>query len=777
VSFAFARPAQLLRMLRRSLPLLLWLLLLCVPGLVIQLNSFPERRLQASSPLLLLLGILAITLHLEQLLRNRSALQQPLEWRSLALLGCCLAGWGLAPWLPQAPAFCWILGGAALFASSTLSWMREWQSGTQRFREPLILWLLFSLLFFFSGIRHAHSVGEHSGDEAHYLTQALSLWEDGDLDLHNNLPGDPPESKRGHYHISPNARDGHWYSWHSAGLSYLLAPTLPLPMPFRYLLLAMLAALGPAALYRALRLESASIRCAAFASAGVGLSLYSVVYASRALPESSGASLVMLGFLAVLQQAKAPLRSAMLCALCVGLLPWLQSRFLPPALTLMGSYGLEGLLRLPNWKRRFQLLLPFSLACFILLSLYKLHSYGMFVGGQAYPVEDLLFSDLKGLWHTLGSFRGVITSFPFFLAALLSLFPQFRSRETRMQALYALLLFLSVWLSSCATEWFTGGSTVPGRFLLVISLPICSLGIRSWKLQCAGGRLFLHGWLLWISPLLLLLHMILLPLLGTGFYLPFVQLAQHPAMAPVPELFYDPYQTWQAGAAAALCLILILLERKALSRPLPTTLCISSCLLVFILGSHAITIPDEQRVYRSGIRLEIAPLQGYLWRAAGKRNPVVDLFSGSNRNPWQGMRGPKNVSSEDRGRLDDGRWISLPYVPENDWAGRGYRWATLTAPYRPPEAKHLFALQGELRGDSPVELVLREGQELLGRWQLDANTQVDLRGSFETRNRGDLYVLVRFLEAEAPTELECSGLWITVYTPAMLQRGRIRLQP
>jgi len=53
--------------------------------------------------------------------------------------------------------------------------------------QPWIAIGLLTVFFTMTGLYWTFASGAHSGDEGHYLIQAVSLYEDGDLDIRNNL--------------------------------------------------------------------------------------------------------------------------------------------------------------------------------------------------------------------------------------------------------------------------------------------------------------------------------------------------------------------------------------------------------------------------------------------------------------------------------------------------------------------------------------------------------------------------------------------------------------
>ncbi|MCB1101773.1 MAG: hypothetical protein KDL10_05390, partial [Kiritimatiellae bacterium] len=272
------------------------------------------------------------------------------------------------------------------------------------------------------------------------MVQAESLWEDGDLDLYNNL-GQPEEDQKNHFHISPNARDGHWYSWHPFGLSWFLAPALPAGDWVAHLVIACFAATALAGVMVLMRRLGAD-RSSAWLVLGLwSLGLFWFIYASRLLPEVPGAAMAVWCFWAIDARREAPGRSALVLTLCAGLMPWLHTRFLPLAGILCLCYGIAGLaqsLRDRSWKP----LRPVAAAAagsVLLLGLYFRVHLQLFAGAAPYPSGSLLLAYPMGMWQALGSARGILYALPLAAVLLPAGFIALTRKELRGPASVALL--------------------------------------------------------------------------------------------------------------------------------------------------------------------------------------------------------------------------------------------------------------------------------------------------------------------------------------------------
>lgn len=404
----------------------------------------------------------------------------------------------------------------------------------------LVLTVFYALL----GLYWTQSIGAHSGDEGHYLVQAESLYEDGDLDIRDNLErGIGAEAVdrigRDTFHVSPFSRGAHWYSFHAAGLPLILAPFVPGGAVARHLVLGLIVALTVCAVWRLCRRAGASIGAAFFVGAGFFGSLYGMVYAVRCLPEMLGACLIAWLCWAICVQADWPWRSALVGAFCCALLPWAYLRFYPAALLGVFLYVLFGLRAFESGLRR-----SLRLLCFVFLSAGGILYYHyiqnlMYDGGWAHPVGDVLFSHPRGLWLIFTNpHAGLLNVFPLAigLVAAAIAFPLVAPTQRRM-AFVVSAFFGVIWLTSCSGFNYFGGATLGGRFLFAV-LPLLLPGLAVLWDHVAGPARFWLVFLALVSVALGVLELIYLPQLGKTFVFPYQGL---PVVAPLLEGLPQPF--------------------------------------------------------------------------------------------------------------------------------------------------------------------------------------------------------------------------------------------
>ncbi len=770
--------------------LLCWIPALWLRGSVLRIqvpDAFDAVLL--SPPILLFLGallvlFLAIRLHarLPGNAIRRQAAQRRASWIPFAISIACMA----FPWWP------WFTGSVFhLVLPGLLAWnIRVWLSNDHEAWQPPVWmhrgarWIPLcvlggvTLLHTFTGLYFTSAVGEHAGDEGHYLIQARSLWEDGDLDIRNNF-GDPSGIQRAYVHISPNSIGDKWYSWHSPGLSFLLAPTAGAGLWARHLVLGFCSGLALCGLYQLAVLLGARIRHAWLLVCLTAASTFWSVYASRALPEVLGAALAIWGLYGVFMQARHPWTSLLPVCMAIGFLPWVQTRFLPMVPVLWGAYGLQGLLQQhESWRVKLPRLAFFSALSLGLLLVYRFAQLSMFTNGSSYDADGLLFSSPAGLWHILASCRGILYMFPLFafaFAALLYALVRKKS-SSRLPAVYAILLFASVWLSSCATVWFTGGACLPGRFLLVTLLPM--LAITAVVLRKAPPA-FLFGTLIagMYSVCIFVAMLSVLPSFGKSFGTPHTLEVIHPFYGMMARFLYDPYTGLAIFPAMAIYLGALLL--LALPRRYPILIAVSSALMLLALvltagyAEQNAPSPRQHAAMLARFRLHGKYLMLVPWsnpqRVPRPIQEVIDRFHGIA--PTE----TKHITTRDLGVLVDEKWISLPYVETNDWNQRPYRWATIVPPFPAGKGASCYvAISGQLQGSAIAHLAIREGSMTHLEKKLEPGAPVNESIAFESHGRGDVYVLLRFEEGDG--QFLNHATHAGIFPRGLLEKGLIQLE-
>jgi len=253
---------------------------------------------------------------------------------------------------------------------------------------PGVVFLALFVAYMAVGGRLLCTKGFHSGDEAHYLIQAVSLWEDGDLDLANNLGDDFVFTREcfERYHIAPMSSRGQAHSWHPFGLSLLLLPGYVLAGKFgaTVTMAALGAAVGALMFTMARRIAgdaaTAGRVCATFA-----LTMPQIIYAVRAYPELPAAGAVMLAYyLLMLGDCDRRLWRYLVAGVALGYLPWLLiRRFHAPWLALNAAAVLK--LRKRSDLRYWLALLAPQIALIGVLSWINAYRYA---GNEVYPDFD-----------------------------------------------------------------------------------------------------------------------------------------------------------------------------------------------------------------------------------------------------------------------------------------------------------------------------------------------------------------------------------------------------
>gem|GEM_PF-3834600 len=459
----------------------------------------------------------------------------PLSLLPLACVPLLVADKLTAFWNTNAPIF-FLLIIISIVLTRFLSPLLDHQDKQSR---GTIVWavliLLFSLtVYATSGFIFSSTVGEHVGDEGHYLIQARSLYEDGDLDLKNNIldslddQEDPAAVCLFNYHIAPNSRDGAWYSWHPYGLSVLLAPTTLWGLTGRHIALGFISGLGLAGLFLLCRRMGSGTLASLLAVLSLGTSVYWGLYSMRALPEVLGGTLAIWTFWAIATQQQRPWLTLLVAAACCVFMPFAQTRFVPVSLMGIGLYGLFGLLGHEPLKTKLFRLSAFTLLCIAGYGLYLAIQTSMFSGGGSYPIRETLFSYPIGAWAVLASDRGLVSIFPVFLWLAGAMVVWFiTDKANRLFCLGIAATFLACLLTSNTYPGYTGGSSLPGRYLVVV-VPLLFVAAAVMLERAEGiGRAIFFGLSLF-STLLLVSTLFHLENVGRAFILPIHRLSSFP---------------------------------------------------------------------------------------------------------------------------------------------------------------------------------------------------------------------------------------------------------
>lgn len=392
------------------------------------------------------------------------------------------------------------------------------------------------------GFAFTSAIGPHAGDEGHYLLQMRSLYEDGDLDLRNNLlaMGETHFEQRRHILlISFRPRGDHVYSWLPYGLPVLLAPLHRAGFPAIHAVLGLLAGLGLLGTYRLCRASGADRTPALVLVGVIGASTLWAVYSARVLPEILSATLLVWTAWAVARQVERPTLTAVTGALCGAGMMFAHPRLIPLSLLCAATYFLLGVARTATRKSA----ILFSAIYGCLAAGYAAIQFSMFVGGTAYEAKLALFGYPAGAWGILAENRGILASFPA-IAWLLAANVEWLRRDSthRPVAALALLVFFANLAVNCTNVWYLGGSSLSGRYLLS-TVPLLAPGAA---FVFASTHRTARVWLLFLaltSTAVLVLLATRLPDFGKAFSqpdraIPMVYPALRGLLHPLPAPMY-----------------------------------------------------------------------------------------------------------------------------------------------------------------------------------------------------------------------------------------------
>jgi hypothetical protein len=689
------------------------------------------------------------------------------HWLALHLAVCLMAYW-------ISPVFSSLL---ILYGSPFLfTWYlyRTFFSGTSitrstcsDLRAGICIFLFFSGFYTGTGYFFTSQAGEHSGDEGHYIIQARSWWEDRDLDIRNQFEN-PDEIPR---HGSLNSRHGAWYPKHSPGIAFVMAIFNPNNLFLRHLILGAVSALSLAGVFALARKLESDFSSSFLVVVLMGFGLFWGIYSSRALPETLGGALAVWGMYFCLHQKASPWVSTFAATVCISYLPWTQVRFIPVALVIFGSFGLQGLVDFGFRKTNLLRLTVFTLMTAALFGFYQYVQWYMYEGGQAYKSDGVLFSNLMGIPHTLLSARGILYTFPVFASALWAVIHLAKDRSQWLVTFYAVLLLLSVLLTASATRFWTGGTSVPGRFLAVLVPVLMSILARALTdSNSLFRRITLYlGTLMWI-PFVALFSV--LNEVGRFFSDPFFLQEFHGLLVQTPSFLYNPDLRFLPVSGLLLYAAVgqsLFVHKAKIIHFLPVV-------LLTILFHGSLLFPAHTR--RDLREKNAITLRIHLGRSAVlvRRNPKIDerhLLMYSDLYATSVSRHLLSATTENLGTTVVDRMISVPHLMPNDWENRDISWATLVTPFPSSRGKLAIHYRGELSGDSGVELVIREGRHTKIMKHYEKGSVIDEIFTFDVNQRGFIYILVRFPGDHG--ELKSRELRISPYSERLLDRGDLVL--
>jgi hypothetical protein len=628
-------------------------------------------------------------------------------------------------------------------------------------REWLLITAVFTIIYWLLGCYFTKTIGDQSGDEGHYLIQAESLYHDHDLDIRNNA-GNPPDAMAETLHVSPNSRPGHWYSWHTPGLSFLLAPTVPFGWPIRHLLLGLLSGLGLAAFYSLCRRLSRDTATAVLLLGLMGLSTLWGVYSCRVLPEILGLALTLCGVLAILNRTERPWFSLALLLMLLTALPFAYARFLPVAVVLGGCYGLFELLEPHPWRAkllRVMILTGGALAGLVIFLCFQAHLFGWHLL-QAHSNTALSFAPIFA-WHTLASNRSILFSTPLFACALPAALCLLFRRNHWRYGLTATLVFLAIFLTWGSCSWYHCGASLPGRYVAV-TVPLLIAALAVVLPEAKGTFRWLVFYFGLFSITMFLTELIALPHLRYNFPFPYDVDIVHPLFDRLLRLFYDPSGRVDWWPALVLYNgIALLLLRPAWPRWAHLGI---MALIAFVYAIHLPPMPktSSQQPERA-ILGPTCPIT-----VCGDTQSACSLWQGRPPHRWK----TPVITTRDPGTNAPRTLIRYDQLAQNDWKQRGFRWAALAEPLPPTKGWRVIGLAAQLNGDAAAEFVIREGAQTLASKKFPPHTAVREVFSFPTEKRDPLQFLVR-LEGEGTWQ--AGVLAISAFDPALMRKANLTL--
>lgn len=600
------------------------------------------------------------------------------------------------------------------------------QVKTGHARLVILVAVLMSVFFWLVGWYFTETAGAHLGDEGHYLIQATSISQDLDLDLRNNFS--PKETQRllapggrVHFHISPYSRANQYYSWHPFGLSFFLAPFEGLGVGGRHLALGTLAGMGCAGLLLVSLCLGTPTRVALIFTLLFSFSSFWGLYACRALPETVGATATIWLFAALILHRHRPWQALVLGAVCCGLLPWFQTRFIPIA----GLGGVFFLLliwrgtitRREKWRQS----AVFCLLGVIAAALFFSMQFALFVHGSPYPIKATLFSYLPGMWRVIFGWRSITYMLPMFawLVAATAWVIRYDA-ENRLYGVMACALFVIVLVTSCSYSGWGGGSSPFGRYLLVVSPLLLPFGALFYRHASRAGQ-WLVLFLGLVSCMYFFLTLYNLGVLQRHFVDPRGNLA---FLIPAFAGLANPFNTTWFGPLFYLLCFIAVWWRKGGQLPailVGTVLLVMSGVahkpdsidrrneLVFVEKKQNTLVMESIDLHRAGMSARLDTSRSYR---------IDEIFLNRLKRYTESNIGQLTTEVLDTGV--QGNRISQPGLTPNDWQERGLAWATLIPPFQYGESgKRFFCVQGGKTGTADPVLAVAELSPAAGRTALE----------------------------------------------------------
>ena len=315
------------------------------------------------------------------------------------------------------------------------------------------------------------------GDEPHYLIITQSVLHDGDIRVANNYD----ENQNREYfpfplrpHFGAPGINGEKYSIHAPGISVAVAPAFALfGYPGVVTFLALVAAIGSAAVWRAAHVLTQSSQAAWFGWAAAALSVPFFFQSFVVYPDGLAATLVMF---AALPLVEVRITRGRLLAVgsALGLLPWLHARFA----VIAASLGVLLCIRIVQGRDRGTRLAAFLIvpaaSAIAWFSFFRI-VYGRFDPSAPYA-GDTQINALNTLSRVPAMLFdqqfGVLPNAPIYAFCFAGLLLLARARP-RLAIELALVAAPYVLLTATFRDWW-GGASGPGRYQAAI-LPLLAV--------------------------------------------------------------------------------------------------------------------------------------------------------------------------------------------------------------------------------------------------------------------------------------------------------------
>jgi len=292
----------------------------------------------------------------------------------------------------------------------------------------------------------------------------------------------------------------------------------------------------------------------------------------------------------------------------------------------VGFFGLFGLLGNEQLRHKLFRLSIFSILCMTGYAVCFGMQTSMFSGGTQVPIKEVLLAHPFGAWGTLASDRGIISLFPVFFwltGAMVTWF--FFDKQNRLLIFGLIATFFACLLTSTTYYGWTGGSSMPGRYIVVV-IPLLFVGVA---VMLERVSLVARTWffsLSLFSAMLYYLVWIHLPDIGRSFILPVHVLSSFPLLQDLyfPHSYFfgnktDIFWTTFYVFFAFLITSLIIFFRNS---------------LLFISFFGIMAIPCAGLIIQNGFEIKRFSFQRHIELLQVENTHLIQIQHGSSRYPW-----------------------------------------------------------------------------------------------------------------------------------------------